>query len=300
MEDIFFTVFTPIYNRKHTIYRVWDSLIAQTNKNFEWLIVNDGSNDNIEPLLEEYKDKADFKVRIFHQQNSGKHIAFNKAIENAKGELFIPADSDDSFSSETIEVFTEIWKKYKNDSISGISVLCKSENDVIVGDNFTIEGVSNLIDITYKYNVKGEKWGCIRLDVLKKFKFPTDFDVKFFPEAYLWTQIGLNYKTVFVNVPLRTYYQDAGNQLTNEKISQSLMKMYNFYTLWRINYLFPYIRQYVSIKDYLRTFVYLWMTTLQGRIPVLSVIKKLEKTSHKILAVVLLLPVFFIFLTKQI
>lgn len=300
MEDIFFTVFTPIYNRKHTIYRVWDSLIAQTNKNFEWLIVNDGSNDNIEPLLEEYKDKADFKVRIFHQQNSGKHIAFNKAIENAKGELFIPADSDDSFSSETIEVFTEIWKKYKNDSISGISVLCKSENDVIVGDNFPIEGVSNLIDITYKYNVKGEKWGCIRLDVLKKFKFPTDFDVKFFPEAYLWTQIGLNYKTVFVNVPLRTYYQDAGNQLTNEKISQSLMKMYNFYTLWRINYLFPYIRQYVSIKDYLRTFVYLWMTTLQGRIPVLSVIKKLEKTSHKILAVVLLLPVFFIFLTKQI
>lgn len=71
---ILFTVFTPVYNRKDKIHRVWDSLQMQTYPNFEWVIVDDGSTDGIGSLLEEYKQKADFPVTVLTQANSGKHI----------------------------------------------------------------------------------------------------------------------------------------------------------------------------------------------------------------------------------
>jgi len=75
MEQIYFTIFTSTYNRKHTIHRVWESLINQTNKNFEWIIIDNGSVDGIKPLLEEYKSKADFSVRTFYQENQGRYMA---------------------------------------------------------------------------------------------------------------------------------------------------------------------------------------------------------------------------------
>lgn len=100
-QDILFTVFTPIYNRKDKIHRVWESLTQQTYKNFEWIIVDDGSKDDVIPLLVSYKNQAMFPVTILSQENSGKHIAWNRALEIAKGELFVPADSDDEFVPET-------------------------------------------------------------------------------------------------------------------------------------------------------------------------------------------------------
>ena len=65
MSKVFFTVFTPLYNRKHTIHRVWESLNQQTVQNFEWLIVNDGSEDGVESLLESYKKEATLKLEFF-------------------------------------------------------------------------------------------------------------------------------------------------------------------------------------------------------------------------------------------
>ena len=81
MNNTFFTFFTSTYNRKHTIHRVWESLISQTNKNFEWIIIDNGSQDNVRPLLEDYKLKADFDVKLIFQENKDKFMAFNKAFE---------------------------------------------------------------------------------------------------------------------------------------------------------------------------------------------------------------------------
>lgn len=295
MEQTFFTIFSSVYNRKHTIHRVWDSLINQTNKNFEWIIINNGSEDDIEPLLEEYRSKADFSVKIFHQENKGKYMAFNRALDIAKGELFIPADSDDTFEFNTIERFNEIWNEYKNDDIAGITVLCKYHDGVIVGEKFPVEGVSTYKDIVYKYKVGGEKWGCVRLDLLKKYRFPTSFNVKYFPDWYVWTQIGFNYKTIFFNEPLRLYFQDAGNQITNKKyLSREFMKMKNFITLQKINYVFPEVGKYISIREYLETFVFLWLTSFRGETPVLQTIQKIKKRKSKIVALILLLPSYLI------
>jgi len=296
MAQTFFTIFTPIYNRKHTIHRVWESLINQTNKNFEWILIDNGSEDDVLPLLEEYKSKADFPVRIYTQENKGKYIAFNRVLDLAEGELLFPADSDDTFEPILIEKMNEIWAKYKADDVSGITMLCKDEEGEIVGEKFPFEeGVSTYEEILYKHKVGGEKWGCIRVDVLKKYPFPTNFNVKYFPDAYVWDQIGFNYKTVFVNEPLRTYFQDAGNQIMKEKnVSEDFMKMKNFYTLWKINFIFPKVTKHLSYSEYYEMYVFLWISAFKGKIPVLQVIKKLERTKSKIIALFVLIPSFFI------
>lgn len=295
-EQTFFTIFTPIYNRKHTIHRVWDSLINQTNKNFEWLIIDNGSEDNILPLLEEYKSKADFTVKIYTQVNLGKYKAFNRVLGLAEGELLFPADSDDTFEPNLIERMGEIWAKYKGDDISGITMLCKDEEGKIIGKKFPIdESISTYKDIHFKHKVWGEKWGCIRVDILKKYPFPTNHNVKYFPDGYVWDQIGFNYKTVFINEPLRTYFQDAGNQIMKEKnVSEDFMKMKNFYTLWKINYVFPKVSEYLSYREYYEMYVFLWLSALKGKVPILQVFNKLEKSKSKIIAFLLLIPSYFI------
>jgi len=296
MKKTFFTVFTPIYNRKHTIHRVWESLIAQTNKNFEWLIVNDGSEDGVEDLLDKYKSEADFEVRIFNQKNSGKHIAFNKAIDEAKGTLLIPADSDDSFVSTTIDYFDKNWRKYGSDDISGIDVLCMDEQNNIIGDKFPKEGISNYINIFFKNKVKGEKWGCIRVDILRKFKFPEMKGANFFPESYIWSQIGLNYNTVYLNIPLRVYYQDAGNQLMKMKsTSLGSLKIANFYGIWWINNVFPKVDSYLGVKDILQRFLSVWKSTFLLKKSSFSTLKKIASVKNRIIATIIFFPAFIFF-----
>jgi glycosyltransferase involved in cell wall biosynthesis len=295
MENTFFTVFTSVYNRKHTIHRVWESLINQTHANFEWILINNGSVDGVEPLLEKYKTKANFPVKIFNQENKGKYMAFDRAVDMAEGELFIPADSDDTFEFNTLERFNEIWNQYKAENVSGITVLCKYDDGNIVGEEFPFEGLSTYKDIVYKHQVDGEKWGCIRVDLLKRYRFPKTFDVKYFPDFYVWAQIGFNYKTVFINESLRLYYQDSGNQITNEKnLSVEFMRMKNYLTIWTINYIFPEVEKYIPLKEYLRKFVFLWITTFRSKTSVVSVLKGIKRRKSKIVALLLLAPSFLI------
>lgn len=295
MEPTFFTVFTSTYNRKHTIDRVWDSLINQTNKNFEWIVIENGSEDNIKPLLEDYKSKADFEVRIVYQDNQGRFMAFNKAVDMARGELFVPADSDDSFDYNTIDRFSEIWSQYKSDNISGINVLCKYEDGTIVGDKYPTEGISTYTDILYKHKVSGEKWGCVRVDILRKYKFPIITDTKILPDSYIWAKIGFNYEAVYINEPLRLYYLDAGNQLTtNKKIRKKIeyYKMKYDFTIWEINYVFPKISKYLSFKDYIKKLGYLWVTTFKSKNSIIPTLKSLETLKSRTVALLLLLPSF--------
>ena len=245
--------------------------------------------------MEEYKSKADFDVKLIFQENQGRFMAFNKAVDMAKGELFIPADSDDSFEPHTIEWFNNIWCKYKSNNISGISVLCKYIDGEIVGEKFPIEGVTCFKDIVFKHKVGGEKWGCVRTDILKEHKYPSQYNVKRLPDLFVWYPIGFKYETVYMNEPLRTYYTDAGNQLTHQKDqSKDYMEMKNDYTLMEINYVLPHVRRLMPIKDKMEKFVYLWLTAFKSDRSIVSVLRKVERPENRLAAVLLLLPSFLI------
>ncbi|HCA4946017.1 TPA: glycosyltransferase family 2 protein, partial [Acinetobacter baumannii] len=82
------TIFTPSYNRAHTLHRVYESLQVQTLQNFEWIIIDDGSIDNTEDVVKDIINKSKFPIIYIKQENSGKQAAWNKAVSLAKGEYF--------------------------------------------------------------------------------------------------------------------------------------------------------------------------------------------------------------------
>ena len=110
MDQVYFTIITLVYNKATHIDKVFKSIKDQTFKNFEWIVVNDGSTDNSSELIKEFiKENPDIRIKFLEQKNSGKHIGWNKAMEIADGKLIIPVDADDSFLPDSLEFFYEKW-----------------------------------------------------------------------------------------------------------------------------------------------------------------------------------------------
>jgi FkbM family methyltransferase len=215
-----FTVFTPTFNRGHTIHRVYESLKTQTCRNFEWLIIDDGSTDNTGKLVEGWQKKADFPIRYLRQENHGKHVAFNRAVLEAQGELFLTFDSDDACVPEALAYFKHYWDNIPEDErnqFSAVTALCVDQYGKVIGDKFPKDVIdSNSLEITYKFKVKGDKWGFQRTEILKGFPFPVIEGEKFIPEGIVWNAIARKFKTRFVNkaVKIIEYLPDGLSNLS--------------------------------------------------------------------------------------
>jgi glycosyltransferase involved in cell wall biosynthesis len=201
-----FTVFTPTFNRRHTLHRVYESLSMQTFRDFEWLIVDDGSVDNTWESVEVWQQYSDFPIRYIWQQHQGKHIAFNRGVQEARGELFLDIDSDDACIPEALARFKYHWDSIPNnekDQFSAVTALCKDQHGKIVGSSFPQSIIdSNSLEMYYKYKMKGDKWGFHRTEVLRNFQFPAVKGVDFVPESLVWHAIARQFRTRFVNEPL--------------------------------------------------------------------------------------------------
>lgn len=225
MHNQLFTVFTPTYNRAHTLDRVYRSLQAQTLRDFEWLIVDDGSTDGTRALVEGWAAEADFSVRYEYQENRGKHIASNRGIALARGELFITADSDDEFVPNALETFQRIWStipEAERLGFAGAAGLCVDQAGRPVGDRFPVSPLdSNHLEKKYRYKVKGEKWGFTRTDVMREFPFLETEEMS----GFRWSDIGRKYRTRFFNEVVRIYYTGEGGSLSSrdKRIKRPLM-----------------------------------------------------------------------------
>lgn len=303
MDQFQFTVFTPVFNRKHTIHRVWESLLSQTFKDFEWIVVNDGSSDGIEPILNEYKSKASFPVTIIHQSNQGKHIAWNRAVEIARGELFVPADSDDAFVPETLEIFLKNWLEIPENErpgFSGINVLCiDSGSKNIIGTKFPESPfVSNNLDLVYLHKISGEKWGCIRADCLKLRKNP-EIPSSHMPEAWIWFWLARRFKVMCINVPLRIYYQNQGDNICGIKTKETHLKRLQInytYLSWHLTDNVDYIIKYEGITSVIKNFMILWEESFYLKKQPGKVMNDLRLFLPRFLAFITFLPGFSFYL----
>lgn len=216
-----FTVFTPTYNRRHTLHRVYESLKAQTYRDFEWLIVDDGSTDNTCELVEQWQEENLIPIRYIYQENSHKHIAFNRGVREAKGEFFLSFDSDDSCEPQALERFKYHWDAIpldQKEKFSTVSCLCKYTDGKIVGDLFPFNPTdSDFLEIHYGFKVKGEKWGFHRTDIVRGFLFGEKMMGTHLPESLRWRKIAKKYKTRFVNEALRTYWTDQPSIMRNSQ-----------------------------------------------------------------------------------
>lgn len=115
-NKVAFTVFTATYNRAHVLHRVYYSLCHQSFRDFEWLIVDDGSVDNTQALVEEWRNSADFPIRLFYQENQHKKTAFNLGVREARGLFFYVVDSDDELLPDALQVLYHYWQTIPDSS----------------------------------------------------------------------------------------------------------------------------------------------------------------------------------------
>lgn len=226
--DYKFTVFTPTFNRAATLHRVYESLGLQTFRDFEWLIVDDGSTDETARLVERWQLEASFPIRYLHQENGGKHVAFNRGVANARGELFLSLDSDDACAPESLERLLYWWETIPEEEREGFSAVVTNVAD----QHGKLNGVpfprspldGNSVEMMMRYKVRGEKWGFQRTDVLRAHPFPEPEGVRHVSPGVIWREIDMHYKSRFVNEVLRTWWVDEVGKANLTKLSASVLE----------------------------------------------------------------------------
>lgn len=237
MDNPFFTVFTPLYNRANLLRRVFDSLESQTFKEFEWLIIDDGSVDFPESIIKGFQLISSFKIIYVKKSNGGKHSTFAFAFELANGSFIVNLDSDDTLISDGLEKLHTAWLNLDDkDKFIGVTGLCMDQYGKLVGDKFPHDKfISNSLDSFYKYNIKGEKFGMQRLSILKNFSFPEVSSSGYIGEGYLWDRIALSYNTLYINDFIRVYYIEEKPSIMTTLNSLHNLPSVRIYMLDRIN-----------------------------------------------------------------
>lgn len=268
------TVFTPTYNRGNLLNRLYQSLCRQNYKEFEWIIVDDGSLDDTSSIVNIIQDKhpcGDFSILYYKKENGGKHTAVNTGVQKAHGDLFFIADSDDILPPNALQTVAEVWEQTKyNNSIGGI---CGFDGDIndgsIIGTGFPKEvhllniELSNHIsigyidattrDVRFKLKVDGDMKEVFRTSVLREFPFPEIKGERFCPEVLVWNRIASKYKLRHINkiIYLVEYQQDGiTSAITKSRMNSPIastmtyaeMLDYNISLKWKIRSAINYWR----------------------------------------------------------
>lgn len=215
------TIFTPTYNRKDLIERLYQSLLQQTQKNFEWLVVDDGSTDNTEKYFSDLLAKQQpFPIRYIKQENGGKHRAINNGVRNATGELFFIVDSDDYLTENAIDQINQ-WVATLDNSHkwAGISGLKGFSKDSVVGQYSETSYVDAKNNERRKYNLLGDKAEVYFTDVLKQHPFPEIPGENFISEEIVWNAIARDgyYLRWFNDIIYICNYLEGGLSKDNTK-----------------------------------------------------------------------------------
>lgn len=233
------TIFTPTYNREKLLEKLYSSLCAQTNKAFEWIIVDDGSEDRTEDIVKNWISERVLRITYCKQTNSGKMSAHNKGVELADTDLFFCVDSDDQLTTDSVELILSHWEKVKNDKkCTGILAYKKYED----GNALTFIRNNKIKKFSLKdgydiYGLSGDVALIFRTEVLKKFKFPAYQGEKFVPESYLYDLVDQEGKLSVLRKEIYLVeYQENGYSADIAKNLYNNPKGYFAYINQRINF----------------------------------------------------------------
>ena len=283
------TIFTPAYNRAQTLSRTYDSLCKQNNKNFIWLIIDDGSTDNTSELVTQWKNNDNgFEIRYHYKTNGGMHTAHNLAYEKIDTILNICIDSDDKLADNAVEIIYSTWEEIKNKNYAGMIGLDADFDGNILGNEFDCEETT--LYGYYRKGGKGDKKLVYRTEIINQYPPYPEFDgEKLVPLSYKYLLCDQDYKLYTINrILCNVEYQKDGS--TNNMWRQRVLNARGFAFHKMICMRYPLKMTTLSID----TIIYIACSKFAGN-------KNYIKESPKKVLTILLIPAgkIFYYITKK-
>ena len=207
------TVFTPAYNRAHTLHLCYESLLRQTSTDFTWLIIDDGSTDNTKELVHGWIDLNKISIRYYYKENGGMHTAHNSAYRLIDTELNVCIDSDDYLADDAVENILLKWKTEGSSSYAGIIALDAKFDGSLIGTE--LAGATTTLTNFYMQGGRGDKKLIYRTDIMQALpEYPTFDGEKYVGLAYKYHLADLKYKLLILNkVVCLVDYQTDGSSM---------------------------------------------------------------------------------------
>ncbi|WP_010678082.1 glycosyltransferase family 2 protein [Bacillus timonensis] len=194
------TIFTPTYNRAYCLHTCYESLIKQTTKEFIWLIIDDGSTDNTEEIVKQWKQENIIEIRYHWQENQGMHGAHNTAYELIDTELNVCIDSDDFMPENAVETILSFWNKHGSDKVSGIIGLDSDSTGKLIGSMLPSDlKTSSLFNLYHKLGVTGDKKLVYRTELTRNYPYPIFEDERYVGLAYKYYKLDRDYEMLLMN-----------------------------------------------------------------------------------------------------
>lgn len=199
MDNPFLSIITPTYNRGHLLKNCYESLFRQTDKDFQWIIVDDGSKDDTRDVVEAF-DTDDFEIIYVPKENGGKHTALNAAHPYIRGEYVLILDSDDYLTDTAVEQIRRGWEAWADkDRVAMVTFL---KGVAVNNPNCTSPVTGIPVEILrYRRNAIHSTDCCevIRADLFLQYPFPVFPGERFVAECALWNRVAKTHKCVYIN-----------------------------------------------------------------------------------------------------
>lgn len=282
----FISIITPTYNRSALLGRCYTSLLAQTDLDFQWIIVDDGSTDDTQALVSSFQTEL-FPITYIRKPNGGKHTALNAAHDSIKGEYVLILDSDDYLTENAIQMVRNAWQKYSEDLSVGIVTFLKGKT---VDDPLCVGKIADRpVDMRKAMRTVVHGNDCcevLRTELFLKYPFPVFPGERFVSECALWDRIAENYKCVYINQVIYICdYLEGGLTRTGKKLQISNPQGGMFTSEQRMDKGF-------SVKNQIK---YGLLYVCYGFFAGMSVGKMLKKTKHRFLVALCLFPGYLLY-----
>lgn len=252
------SILTPTYNRGYILHNAYQSLCNQSIFDFEWIIVDDGSMDNTEKLVESWKKECNaFPIIYRKQENGGKHRAINKGVSYVHAEYVLILDSDDFLEENAVELIHKWVASIKDlNGFAGVSGLRGWINkEGAIGGKINKEYIDATQLERRRYGLMGDKAEVYKTEILKKYPFPEFEGEKFLSESAVWDRIAKDgYKIRWFNTIIYRceYLEDGLTNNTNSKVYVENFNGFTYCTKLNIStqsFFYKYLRigYYISI-----------------------------------------------------
>jgi len=181
------TIFTPTYNRAGLLPKLYDSLKKQTNKDFIWLIVDDGSKDNTKELVEGFKKENIIEIDYHYKENGGKNTAMDYSHEVCTTDYIACVDSDDLVTEDCVEKLLNIIPISDNyENCVGLLLPKKIINAKNVNYEWNVKDGELIYfsELYGEYGYEGETFLIFKTSIVRNYKFPHCVKSSFLPSDF--------------------------------------------------------------------------------------------------------------------